>query len=289
VIWHDPPPCDRGIFSHSSNFLGKVCRVTICDVLTTNLSATRGRLRRRYKKPPIAEAVSEFQFRGASEWDWTILGLVYQEIKGEFPKKRQEKAFEINIAPQEGKIERSVGGSLSKMQFLREDGTAMVQVGPDLLGINVLPPYPGWEAFKALIHRQFDVYCRIAHPIGFKRIGLRFINKIVFPSKEIETTDYFHYYPRLPGELEQRHGPFAMRVFHTYEEERDVLNLQIGNLKPEDGNLIVALDLDYYLAQPDKLELSKGLEWVSAAHEKIENMFEACITDRTRGLFEEVK
>jgi uncharacterized protein (TIGR04255 family) len=202
-------------------------------------------VRRRYKKSPIAEAICEFQFRGASEWDWTILGLVYQEIKAEFPQKRQEKAFEINIAPQVGKIEKSVGGSLSKMQFLREDGSAMVQVGPDLLAINVLPPYPGWEAFEALIRRQFDVYNKIAHPIGFKRIGLRFVNKIVFPTK--------------------------------------------GSLQPEGENLAIALDLDYYLAQPDKLELSKGLEWVSVAHDRIETLFEACITDKARSLFEEIK
>lgn len=246
-------------------------------------------MRRRYKKPPIAEAVCEFQFRGASDWDWTILGLVYQEIKAEFPQKRQEKAFEINIAPQEGKVEKSVGGSLSKMQFLREDGSAMVQVGPDLLAINVLSPYPGWETFEPLIRRQFEVYNKIAQPIGFKRIGLRFINRIVFPTKGIEVTDYFHYYPRLPETLEQKHGPFTMRVLRMYEGERDALNMQMGNLKPEGENLAIALDLDYYLVHPDKVELSKGLEWVSAAHDKIETTFEACITDNTRRLFEEIK
>jgi hypothetical protein len=174
-------------------FFTKVSRATIRAILATSFSTTRGGVRRRYKRSPIAEAVCEFQFRGSSEWDWTILGLVYQEIKSEFPQKRQEKAFEINIAPQEGKIEKSVGGSLSKMQFLREDGSAMVQVGPDLLAINVLPPYPGWETFEALIRRQFEIYCKIAHPVGFKRIGLRFINKIAFPTKEIETTEYFYY------------------------------------------------------------------------------------------------
>lgn len=246
-------------------------------------------MRRRYNKPPIAEAVCEFQFRGANDWDWTILGLVYQEIKAEFPQKRQEKAFEINIAPQEGKVEKNVGGSLSKMQFLRNDGSAMVQVGPDLLAINVLPPYPGWETFEALIRRQFEVYNKIAHPVGFKRIGLRFINKIFFPSKGIEVTDYFHYYPRLPETMEQKHGPFAMRVLHEYEDEQAAMNVQIGNLKTEGENLAIALDLDYYLVQPDKLELSKALEWVSAAHERIEIMFEACITDNTRRLFEEIK
>lgn len=87
-------------------------------------------MRHRYRKPPIAEAVCEFQFVGTREWDWTIPGLVYQEIKSEFPEKKQEKAFEINITPQEGRIQQNLAGTLSKMRFLSRDGSAMVQVGP---------------------------------------------------------------------------------------------------------------------------------------------------------------
>ena len=241
-----------------------------------------------YKNPPIAEAVCEFQFRGASAWDWTIPGLIYQEIKQEFPQKRQENAFEINIAPKEGKIEQNLAGSLSKMQFVREDGSAMVQIGPDLLGINVLPPYPGWGEFEKLIRRQFEVYLKVAQPIGYKRIGLRFINRIVFPTDRIETTDYFNYYPHLPDTVEQIHGPFIMRVSHFYED-RDVLNFNMSQAPQVEGRLAIVLDLDYYLGKPENVELGQGLAWVGTAHERIEAMFEASITHKTRSLFEETK
>jgi len=243
-------------------------------------------VRHRYKKPPVAEAVCEFQFLGAKEWDWTIPGLLYQEIKSEFPQKRQEKAFEITIAPQEGRVQQSLAGSLSKIQFVRENNSAMVQVGPDLLSVNVSAPYPGWETFETLIRRQFEIYLKTAHPSGFKRIGLRYINRVVFQASGIETTDYFYYYPQLPKTVAQMHGPFSMRVLHEYEGGRDVLNLQMGHLPPIGQNLVIALDLDYYLAKPGTVELPRGLEWVSTAHSRIEEMFEACITDKTRDLFE---
>jgi uncharacterized protein (TIGR04255 family) len=246
------------------------------------------RVRRKYKKPPIAEAICEFQFKGTKEWDWTIPGLLYQEVRDEFPQKRQENAFEINIAPQIGKVQQSVG-SLSKLQFLREDGSAMVQIGPDLIAVNVLTPYPGWETFDALIKRQFEVYRKVAQPTAFNRIGLRYVNKIVFPTEEIETTDYFNYYPKLPKTVEQRHGAFSMRVLHTYAEDRDFMTFQMANTKPLNGLLTIVLDLDYYLAKPEALEIERGVEWVSHAHEKIEDMFEASITDATRKLLEEVK
>jgi uncharacterized protein (TIGR04255 family) len=82
--------------------------------------------------------VCEFQFSAARDWDWTIPGLLYSQIKEDFPKKRQEKAIEINIATQPGNVQQSLGESLAKMQFLRDDETAMIQVGPDLLAVNVM-------------------------------------------------------------------------------------------------------------------------------------------------------
>jgi uncharacterized protein (TIGR04255 family) len=253
--------------------------------------AERGCVRRKYRKPPIAEAVCEFRFRGSTEWDWTIPGIVYQLIKADFPEKRQEKGFEIKITPKEGRIEPSASGSLLKMQFVKQDGSAMLQLGPDLLAINVYPPYPGWETFEALIRQQLEIYIRVADPVGFRRIGLRVINKIAFPTRGIEMTEYFHYYPHLPESVEQKHGPFLMRVLHAYEEERDLFAVQMTHIQQSDKslNLAIGLDLDYYLAQPDKLELAGGMGWVSRAHDRVEAMFEACITDKTRELFEELK
>jgi len=246
------------------------------------------RIRRKYHNPPIIQAVCEFQFIPSGEWDWTIPGLVYQQIEKEFPQKRQEKALEITIeAQQQGAVAQNVGSSLSKMQFLRPDNSAMVQVGPNLLAVNAMRPYPGWETLRDLIERQFRIYSNIANPKGYRRIGLRYINQVVLPTLRIEMTDYFNYYPHLPETVEQLHGPFAMRVLHLYENGRDTLNLQMAHSSaPSTENLAIALDLDYSVSQAGEIELSKGIEWVDQAHERIEQMFEACITDRTRALLE---
>jgi len=243
-------------------------------------------LRRRYGKPPINQAICEFRFKGPSQWDWTVPGLVYQEIKSEFPDKRQEQTFEIKVVPIPGRVEQSVG-SPTKIQFLRADNSAMVQVGPDLLTINVYPPYPGWENFQALIRQQFQIYTRIAKPGEFQRIGLRYINKILFPNAIIETTEFFLYYPHLPHEVEQTHGPFEMSVMHLYENGRDVLTLRMKTIASDGPDTsAIGLDLDYYLAAPSNIKLADGLEWVEKAHTRVDTMFEACITDKTRNLFE---
>lgn len=242
-----------------------------------------------YSKPPIIEAICEFQFYSVQEWDWTIPGLVYNEIHSEFPEKREERAFEINVAPQENKLVQRVGNALTKMQFVRLDGTAMVQVGPDLLGINVRAPYPGWNDFIKMIATQFEIYLKIVHPKSYKRIGLRYINRMEFATDVMELTEYFHYYPHIPPTIEQRHGPFAMRVMHEFAQGRDSLNVNFANIAVPSKKLAYVLDLDYSLLQPDKVELGKGIEWIVEAHRTVEVMFEACITDKTRAFLGEQK
>lgn len=238
-----------------------------------------------YGKPPVTQAICEFQFVSDKAWDWTIPGLIYPKISNEFPLKQQEQAFQISVAPQQLPTQR-FSTALSKMQFLKSDGSAMVQIGPDLLGINVQTPYPGWPNFFKLISEQFQIYTEMASPRGFKRIGLRYINRIEFQSDEIEITKYFRYYPHLPEDIEQSHGPFSMSVVHSFDGGRNALVIVLANVIPSQ-HLTYVLDLDYSLTQSDKVQLVDGLQWTESAHARIEDMFEASITDELRALFEE--
>ena len=47
------------------------------------------------------------------------------------------------------------------------------------------------------------------------------------------------------------------------------------------------LDIDYFLAHPRAVEATRALDWVEEAHNQVEQIFEGCITDRLRELFEE--
>ena len=62
---------------------------------------------------------------------------MYGKLKGEFPEKHQENSLEVTVSPKDGVVSQQLTGTLSKMNFLRPDKSAMVQVGADLLAINV--------------------------------------------------------------------------------------------------------------------------------------------------------
>jgi len=246
---------------------------------------------KKYKNPPIVEALCEFQFVPSQPWDITIYGMLYEKIKDEFPVKQQQVGFGVAVQPREGGVlEPKIEFGPPQMQFFSNDKISLVQVGPDLLTVNHLRPYPTWGKFKPLILKIFGEYIDIANPKGFRRIGLRYINKIDFDQHEIELMDYFNYYPSIPNNLPQTYKTFQVTVEIPYNNERDTLRLTFATIIPEKPKVLpLLLDLDYIMIIPEGIALNELPDWLEDAHTAIENAFEACIKDNCRKLFEEVK
>lgn len=239
----------------------------------------------KYSNPPIIEAICDFQFIPSQPWDMTIPGILYEKISSEFPVKQQQMSFGVGFQPKESGIEQKVEMS-QRMQFFRSDKSALVQVGIDLLTINHLKPYSSWETFKPLILNNLDIYREIAKPKGFKRIGLRYINKIEFDKGPIELSDFFSYYPLIPKELPQINETINVRAEIPYEDGCDRLILTLANVIPEKPDMLsLLLDIDYIMAVPERITLDQASNWIEKAHTKVDNAFEACITSKCRTLF----
>jgi len=247
-------------------------------------------MEKKYKNPPIVEVLCEFQFVPSQPWDITISGMLYEKIRDDFPLKQQQVGFGVAVQPrEEGVLEQKIEFGPPRMQFFSNDKTSLVQVGLDLLTVNHLKPYPTWERINPLILKILKKYIDIASPKGFRRIGLRYINKIDFDQHEIELTDYLNYYPSIPNNLPQTHKTFQVTVEIPYNE-RNTLRLTLGTLIPEKPDAFsLMLDLDYIMVLPEGIALNEVSNWLEDAHTTIENAFEACITDKCRKLFEEVK
>jgi len=244
-----------------------------------------------YKKSPIVEAVCEFQFEEGSPWDLTVPGRIYEKVRSTFPILRQAERVTVSVLGNPEEFGPQFG-TLSLMQFLRKDEKALVQVGTHLLSVSVLKSYPSWQTFLSLIKRGFNTYRDVAAPKGFRRIGLRYINHIEIPNHDIRLEDYFEFCPRVGPGLHQDFGTFALGVQFPYEETRDLLNIQLASLPkqtPLSDSANVVLSLDYLLLRPGEVTLEGVFQWIDVAHQHIEDAFEACITQKLRQLFKEVK
>jgi uncharacterized protein (TIGR04255 family) len=250
----------------------------------------------KYKNPPIVEAVCEFQFERDSDWSSMIPDQLYQKLGGEggsFPTRRIQKrhSISINLNSPEQEVP-SVSQAEDRSQFVREDGTALVQVGKHLLAVNHLRPYPSWNLFKPLVDEALSGYMDIAKPTGIHRVGLRYVNKIHIPATPFKLADYLTYVPNIPNlepELPDSCVGFSMEVripFPDGEECRDTLKIAAsGPFESEDGGSDIILDLDYYLASPGGIDHTGLDTWIEDAHRRLDHCFESCITERTRELF----
>lgn len=243
---------------------------------------------KRYKNSPIIEAVCEFRFEPGQPWDLTIPGLLYERVRHDFPLRRQAPQFHFSLAPGPEECKGQVQPT-GRMQFYSNDEKSLVQVGRDLLAVNRLKPYPTWQEFTPQIREAFDAYCEVANPNGIRRIGLRYINLIGVPGDRIEPEQYFHFRPFLGTHLPAEFASFIVGFEVLYEDSRDRLRLQLSTAASEKPSVTaIMLDLDYFLAQPGKVQVAACFDWLEIAHARTEEMFEASITDRLRALFEEV-
>ena len=125
---------------------------------------------RRYQKPPVIEAQCEFLFEPSTPWDLTIMGLVYEKIREQFPKRRPGKRLEVSVETGPTGVRQRVQSS-EGMQFLQLDGNALIQVAQDAVVVNHLKPYPTWREFLPLIRQGLEA-CRKAEGLTASRIAL---------------------------------------------------------------------------------------------------------------------
>ena len=218
-------------------------------------------------------------------WYLTVPGLVYDRLRWQFPRKRLLKVLEGEAAVEATGI-RQEFRLADRMQFLREDEKAYVQVGPDLLAVNHLAPYPTWEGFLPLVQNALGAYAAVAQPRGLHRIGLRYINQLEIPGESVDLDQYLNFRPFVGPGLPQLFHGFILGIQTPYDEERDMLRLQLTTIEAKAaGASTLLLDMDYYLAQPEGVALETTFDWLERAHTRVQSVFENCLTDGLRSLF----
>lgn len=88
--------------------------------------------RRRYRNPPIEEALCEFYFDPSEEWDLTIPGKLHTELGDEYSgKPQQQNVAQVALAVKDGHpIGLQHSEKLGRIQLLTKKGTRMVGIGP---------------------------------------------------------------------------------------------------------------------------------------------------------------
>ena len=248
-------------------------------------------MRKKYKNPPLIETLCEFYFAPEVSQDFeNVIHLLNEKIQTHFPKKfrLQFQASQINI---DNLGTPTVTEQLLPLvRFQSSNEQVLIQLGQNLLTINHLKPYTSWEEFLPSVEMGFNAYREVVKPLSIHRIALRYINRIEFARNRIGLEDYFELRPFIGQKLLQDISAFNLGIQIPHEKARDALNIQMASIDSGSPNSVaLMLDLTYSLVRLEAISFDTVNEWLTIAHNHIEDAFEACITDQLRKLFEEVK
>jgi len=243
----------------------------------------------KYNNPPIIEAVCEFKFAEDTNWDMTIPGILFGEIREEFPHKEQHLIQEINVLTKSAPAKTQIR-KIELARFLNDNRTTLIQIGPRILSINQLKPYNTWSNFKSYIEYAFNKLNQTIELTAIQRIGLRYVNKIEIPVKGIDLANYFEFRPSFGGNLQRNYNSFILGCIFPFHGDQDSCKVELTGAVPESDDASgFMLDIDYSLVKPQSIPIIQSLEWVDRAHEEVEKVFEGCISSALRELFSEVK
>lgn len=258
-----------------------------------------------YITPPVIEVFCEFQFtpNPNQPFDITVIGLLYDKIKNNFPKKQPQIGVGVPFfpmkPPQTGVEMRppQAGFSLAinqRVQFFRQDGSALLQASPDTLTVNHLTPYTSWDEFKPVVLNNLEIFREIVNPKAFKRIALGYINRLDFNERPVELKKCFNFYFTIPEGLSKSPPvAFTSSVEIPYEGGRNNLGITFQTIPPEKPSLFSCmLNLTYHTTTPESAEnvhFNNVGEWIQTAHDIVVGAFEQSLTSECKTRFGGIK
>lgn len=244
--------------------------------------------RRLYRNPPVLEAVVDIHVGRSEPVSLAELGRLYESESESYPSRQGVHSAALRIDPKSGVVLQHEAQLLG-YRLANSTQSCIAQVRTNGFAFSRLAPYESWEEWKDEAHRLWNVYRSAVVPDEVKRIAVRYINRVDIPlTRGKRMRDYFAVYPQLPESLPSTASSFLMQLelaIPDVESGRFVLNM--GRVDPPTPNVVsVLLDLDLFSQVSMRADDDRVWGIVEELHEKENLIFESCITDDTRSLFE---
>jgi uncharacterized protein (TIGR04255 family) len=245
------------------------------------------RLDRHYDHAPITEAIIELSC--VLPTDVTLEDLTHVVDRQVFTSEGQAVLISGRIEVGPNGIKGDTSGEQIGHLYRRNDGLRVIQSRLNGFAYSVLAPYDRWETFSAEAWEHWQVYKDIARPTKVSRLGVRFINKIDIPQASIEIKDYLRTAVDVSPYLPQVTASYFLQVvvpLLTFDASATITSTVLPPSSSDATSLI--LDIDTWrlldVSVDDDAESGRLQEALNDLRAAKNFVFEACITDATRGL-----
>ena len=241
---------------------------------------------RHYPNAPIAEAIIDLRVELAT--DITVADLEKVQVGQEdaYPTR-----LDRNVVRGQMQVGRRVSASATTEQigyvFRSRDEKQIFQGRLDGFTMSRLSPYQCWESFRDEARRQWNIYRAAVSPQRITRVAVRYINRIDIPLPLEDFSDYVRTVPEVSPDLPQELAGYFMRLDIPMEDIKSRCLLNEAMVEPAAPNVVsVILDIDVFRTEDVPTEEDGLWGFIEELRSRKNSVFEACITDKARELFQ---
>lgn len=232
------------------------------------------RVRRRYARAPVVEAVLSVAFEQLPYGCLDKLESVTLALGARFPIKepRYQASFQVNLGASLGTAaERRQDGWLLKSSA----GNRLAQVSLSSVSVHLLYPYSNWEMLEKELQGLWSSLAAAVDVVP-KKVGVRYVNRLDVPIGT-PLDAYVKCYPEVPDNLASLDN-FYLRMDLSIEGATVVVQEGfVPSPIPDCFAIMLDNDLTFDLREPGSLWST-----VSRARDVKNYVFESCITDEMR-------
>lgn len=236
-----------------------------------------------YANPTIGEAICELHFALPDDVPWkaSLAGDLFKQIQNDFPEMEPgvEIGLQFELSPR--RIGHSVLPPRQRMKFKHGERPLLLQLGPNVFTVNVLPVYPGWEKMRVDVVEAWKQASEVLRPAKLTRIGLRYINRVE-RTKDRETPgDWFKASDFIPAGVLRAKGSFLSRCESQIDaENRVIVTLAEVQQEGEEKQKAFVFDIDRILEKELALDNDVLAAEMEKLHDDVWNIFKAAQTPR---------
>ena len=236
----------------------------------------------------MVEARLDIKVQCSPEMEVAHLLKMATEIESEY--EIREQVFNIqNSITVESSSNTVLSSSFSNNPvgygFVSNDKQSAIQARLDGFTFSHFIPYPGWDKFKEVGLKFWEIYRQFTNPISIDSAAIRYVNRLDIPSLGIELKDYFRTVPEISPELPAVLDTYMMHLqIPITEIDSTVHIIQARIPSPSPDIVSIALDINIIKQGTISKETEDILATLTLIHTHTDSVFEASITDRTREL-----
>jgi uncharacterized protein (TIGR04255 family) len=241
---------------------------------------------RTYPNAPITEAIIQLLVKPAQGISLTDLAHAHEGEEKSYPD-RKDLQLATGLFEMGPRVSAAASAQHIGFMYSSSDQKQVYQTGLEGFSFIRLAPYESWHLFNKEAGRLWQKYRERLKPTAVTRLAVRYVNRLDLPGPHVETKDYLRTQPEIAADLPQALAGYFMHLQIPMEDIRCMLliNETIG-ASPKSGCVGLILDIDVF--RTDDIPQDEGGIWqmFETLRVRKNEIFEACITDRARELFQ---